>query len=391
MLSRASLSFLLSLAAAATAHAQVAENTARLCQNGVDDDGDGLIDCDDDGCAQLIFCVAARRAAEEAARREVCDNELDDDGDGLVDCDDDDCAADCRRSLTLGRTTDRGIYRPAAPPARLPDVGFRRHTTEANYPTAWAAHPMTLRRGMFVPRLGVAIEGAPFASDPGGRLGLGASYGIFEFWDVTLVAVPLTLAPTVEYESPAIASTLRFLGLRELEIGLAVNVAVPVASPRPGYGVRDPFPFRTLLGHAALFDVANLETALLARVHVEDILRIDLTLPVVQILFTESAAGRLDPEVDVGFVADVGVSITDYAFLGVTTGALLRSRAWERPVVPLGFFAGAVIGGWRRGPFAELEVRFVFPRLYQEAAGDPVVTDVWQFTFDVRVFTFLLN
>jgi hypothetical protein len=52
-----------------------------ICDNGEDDDGDTLVDCDDPDCA--------------AACREVCDNGEDDDGDTLVDCDDPDCAAEC--------------------------------------------------------------------------------------------------------------------------------------------------------------------------------------------------------------------------------------------------------------------------------------------------------
>jgi hypothetical protein len=36
------------------------ENTPRLCQNGLDDDADGLVDCLDTSCQALIFCLAAR-------------------------------------------------------------------------------------------------------------------------------------------------------------------------------------------------------------------------------------------------------------------------------------------------------------------------------------------
>lgn len=32
------------------------ENTALLCTNGVDDDGDGLIDCYDNDCSDLTIC-----------------------------------------------------------------------------------------------------------------------------------------------------------------------------------------------------------------------------------------------------------------------------------------------------------------------------------------------
>ncbi len=388
------LSLLLWLAAPVSA--QVVENTPRLCQNGEDDDGDGLVDCDDDGCAQLIFCVTRRQAAAAEDSAEECHNGEDDDGDALVDCDDDGCEAQCRRSLTLGQTEGRSIYQPRGPREPEPTVAFEEHDSEANYPTAWAAHPMTLRHGMFVPTVGFEV-GQPASATPSTtptdaviRLGLGASYGIFDFWEVSLVPVPLRLAPSVEYENPAISTTFRFFDIPEFELGLGVNVAIPVASPRTG--AREPLPFHTLLGRSGFFDVGNLEAALMARIHVADVLRIDLSLPIVSVLFQENPAGDLNPAVDVSFIADVGVSITDYAFLGATTGAILTDPNYEQPIMPLGFFAGAVIPGWRRGPYMDLTIRFLFPRLYQDVGiGDPVTTSVWQLTFDVRVFTFLLN
>jgi hypothetical protein len=48
-----------------------------ICDNGVDDDGDGSADCADPDCQPC---------------GETCDNALDDDFDGLFDCDDPDCA-----------------------------------------------------------------------------------------------------------------------------------------------------------------------------------------------------------------------------------------------------------------------------------------------------------
>ncbi|MGA0175047.1 MAG: hypothetical protein ACO3NL_15590, partial [Phycisphaerales bacterium] len=56
-----------------------------LCDNGIDDDGDGLIDCDDPDCKAFPGCGGAQ---------EICDNGIDDDGDGLTDCQDPDCVGD---------------------------------------------------------------------------------------------------------------------------------------------------------------------------------------------------------------------------------------------------------------------------------------------------------
>ena len=52
-----------------------------ICDNSIDDDGDGDIDCNDFDCAGTPACTT-----------EICDNELDDDGDGDGDCADPDCA-----------------------------------------------------------------------------------------------------------------------------------------------------------------------------------------------------------------------------------------------------------------------------------------------------------
>jgi len=50
------------------------------CGDGVDNDGDGLIDCEDATCAGDATCF------------EDCEDGVDNDGDGLADCEDDECA-----------------------------------------------------------------------------------------------------------------------------------------------------------------------------------------------------------------------------------------------------------------------------------------------------------
>jgi cysteine-rich repeat protein len=65
-----------------TACPQPSEN----CDNGIDDDADGLIDCEDE-----LSCGFFRKCLDIP---EACDNNIDDDKDGLTDCDDEDCAAD---------------------------------------------------------------------------------------------------------------------------------------------------------------------------------------------------------------------------------------------------------------------------------------------------------
>jgi hypothetical protein len=54
------------------------------CSDGVDNDDDGLLDCEDGDCASDEICGEL-----------ICDDGLDGDGDGLTDCEDDDCMAWC--------------------------------------------------------------------------------------------------------------------------------------------------------------------------------------------------------------------------------------------------------------------------------------------------------
>jgi hypothetical protein len=56
------------------------------CTDGRDNDGDGLVDCDDPSCSTIPPCGSPSP--------EDCGNGADDDGDTLVDCDDPDCATD---------------------------------------------------------------------------------------------------------------------------------------------------------------------------------------------------------------------------------------------------------------------------------------------------------
>ena len=50
------------------------------CNNGIDDDGDGVIDCNDGDCYESNYCTY-----------EICDNGIDDDNDGWTDCSDTEC------------------------------------------------------------------------------------------------------------------------------------------------------------------------------------------------------------------------------------------------------------------------------------------------------------
>ncbi|MFH1403263.1 MAG: hypothetical protein ABIH11_03235 [Candidatus Altiarchaeota archaeon] len=63
-------------------------NPEKRCGNRKDEDCDGLVDCSDTDCKNKRACVI-RVKGEDKARK--CRNQVDDDGDGTIDCDDQDC------------------------------------------------------------------------------------------------------------------------------------------------------------------------------------------------------------------------------------------------------------------------------------------------------------
>jgi hypothetical protein len=77
------------------AHETIANCPAEVCDDGIDNDGDGQVDCADSDCANNPVCKV-----------EICGNCIDDDGDGLVDFEDPDCC-DQTNSLVISRMTVR--------------------------------------------------------------------------------------------------------------------------------------------------------------------------------------------------------------------------------------------------------------------------------------------
>ena len=68
---------------------------AEICDNGIDDDGDGLIDSDDPDCVISEICNNGidddMDGEVDEGCIEICNNGIDDDGDGDIDGNDDDC------------------------------------------------------------------------------------------------------------------------------------------------------------------------------------------------------------------------------------------------------------------------------------------------------------
>ncbi|MFH1078421.1 MAG: carboxypeptidase regulatory-like domain-containing protein, partial [Patescibacteria group bacterium] len=75
-----------------TAPPVVPENTGPMCSNGIDDDGDGFIDCFDPGCSGQLVCAPPPVPVTEDTSA-ACSNGVDDDVDGAIDCLDSGCTA----------------------------------------------------------------------------------------------------------------------------------------------------------------------------------------------------------------------------------------------------------------------------------------------------------
>lgn len=63
-----------------------------ICDDQIDNDNDSLTDCDDPDCANDVSC--------QAPVIEICDDQIDNDSDGLIDCDDPDCTNDDACQIT---------------------------------------------------------------------------------------------------------------------------------------------------------------------------------------------------------------------------------------------------------------------------------------------------
>jgi len=72
------------------------------CSDGVDNDQDGAIDCDDTSCAADAACVGGGGASPNVPGTEICSDGVDNDADGSIDCRDPDCSADPSCTATGG-------------------------------------------------------------------------------------------------------------------------------------------------------------------------------------------------------------------------------------------------------------------------------------------------
>jgi hypothetical protein len=94
------------LAAYKESGACVSEASERSCKDGIDNDGDGFIDCKDKGCESTTACLGRLENSKAA-----CSDGQDNDSDGFIDCNDRDCQRNfCSENCTDGVDNDGDGY-----------------------------------------------------------------------------------------------------------------------------------------------------------------------------------------------------------------------------------------------------------------------------------------
>jgi hypothetical protein len=334
--------------------------------------------------ALLVLVLVCSPLAARAQATEHCENDVDDDDDGRADCADRDCYEDV--SCTGGGPSpEAGASDAGAPEARAPAAEPRREPAPSDaslaYPYLHVDQPLTYRAGMMVPALGISIRNDVSIADEHGHLGLGLTYALFDFWEISILPLPLRVAPVVAYEAPAISSAVRFVEHEVIEVGAYANVAIPVSERA---SEPELLPTEHLLARSRGNDVAELDLALLLRLHLAHVARIDLVLPVATLVFAS--------EVRADFVIPLRVTfqVAPFAFLGLWSGVVLTGPEYV-PKIPLGLVFGTVLGETRQGPIFDGAIRFGWPAFFDPArTGAEVIADGWQITIDARVMFYLL-
>jgi Zn-dependent metalloprotease len=94
-----------------------------VCDDGIDNDGDGAVDCADSACASDPVCSVGA---------EVCDDGVDNNGNGVVDCFDADCSAQPSCLLSGSSGTLQRFEIPTPPGATALDISIAGGTGDAD-------------------------------------------------------------------------------------------------------------------------------------------------------------------------------------------------------------------------------------------------------------------
>ncbi len=136
------------------------------CDDGIDNDFDDLIDCDDSDCIGTLGC-----GADYAIPIERCDDEVDNDGDEAVDCDDSDCADDAACTITLNLEPEALELCPVGTEVTLTLVNG---TSERIFLPGCEHYTVDYGDGVKTPDVLCAVEGVARIVEPGGEFS--ASY-----------------------------------------------------------------------------------------------------------------------------------------------------------------------------------------------------------------------
>lgn len=112
------------------------ENTAALCDDGMDNDDDTFIDCDDTECCDLVSCGPDTRCGQRSDAGDctmtgpednatACGDGMDNDCDGFIDCVDLDCPASACGSEGTNRDCNDGMDNDMDGNADCEDFGCR--------------------------------------------------------------------------------------------------------------------------------------------------------------------------------------------------------------------------------------------------------------------------
>jgi hypothetical protein len=96
-----------------------AQETGPKCNNNLDDDGDGLVDCRDGDCGAKVC--------------EICDNGIDDDGDRFIDCYDKECSIDAVcKDFFIGHDITCDVKPDSFPPFEM-KLKFKSEPSRTNH------------------------------------------------------------------------------------------------------------------------------------------------------------------------------------------------------------------------------------------------------------------
>jgi hypothetical protein len=350
---RAGLLCLLLLAAPAGAQVltnTMPEDTAERCANGLDDDGDGLTDCTDDGCDR--FCAAPATPTPPP------------------------------RSTPAAPGPPTPAPAPASAPAAQPAPTYRAHGPPPPYPQRQAERPLTLARGT------VALGSGFYGLHAGQLLGgfrASIRYGVTDFIEVWAQPLLGSFTPgDAQIWSPRLGGRVAFEIEPDLfSFGLFAELVIPVDE---GLG----FFFRDLPYQA--YDRAHLALGIPLRLQLGEVGRIDAD----PARFWFFLAGADTDVVFITYEPTVSLLFNLGSFVHVGARARLSTVIASGDVdfsytaLDVGPLAGVSIGNARGAPIVDLDVRFGFPELYldSDAGRGAYLEEVWELGIDATFYIF---